>query len=81
VVVCCSIAGAWDMKSYAQHLRRLQMSRVPLCPVGVDFTFSSLKNWCDRAGLGFALNGLKGYKVSVGATTAANPVSPLPYVN
>jgi integrase len=39
------------------------------------------RDWCDRAGLGFALNGLKGYKVSVGASTAENPVSPLPYVN
>jgi integrase len=39
------------------------------------------RDWCDRAGLGFALNGLKGYTVPVGATTDANHVSPLPYIN
>ncbi len=39
------------------------------------------RDWCDRAGLGFALNGLKGYTVSVGASTVANHVSPLPYIN
>jgi integrase len=39
------------------------------------------RDWCDRAGLGFALNGVKGYTVPVAATTDANHVSPLAYVN
>jgi integrase len=39
------------------------------------------RDWCDRAGLGFVLVGLKGYIASVGATTENRDITPCPYVN
>jgi integrase len=39
------------------------------------------RDWCDRAGLGFVLVGLKGYTASVGATTENRDITPCPYVN
>jgi hypothetical protein len=39
------------------------------------------REWCDRAGLGFVLDGLKGYTASVVEPTAEDHVTPSPYIN
>jgi integrase len=39
------------------------------------------RDWCDRAGLGFVLDGLRGYMASVAESTVEHHVTPSPYVN